>query len=307
MKLKLLLLLIVGLYFSSSLSFSDSNGIWTYAEDIVGGEFGSDESVNNFTFSDVVYFNEDLIYKSTRIEDLFINRSGDTMYGNLRMTSRFILLDEDNNNDWGFISEAGQGGVGLLGNSARYPVMDLYVEHSGEVRVNNNNLNLNSNSIENVSELRGDRITLSSQNISELGGVYAEAYFTRDFGSQYYLRPAELSILKDLNVDTSIIYRGDELDDRFVNEGQSNSISSGMIQDGSITINDLNWGSIDSRYVTKGSSTHSNCYTREMWSRDGWSYLTCGNGEYMTRLGVFDDDDDWDDIDGFRVDCCKIS
>lgn len=72
------------------MSFSDSNGIWTYTEDIRSGVFGGDEVGGNYTFNDIVHFNEDLIYKSTLIEDLFLNRSGDSMTGELDMQNNNI-------------------------------------------------------------------------------------------------------------------------------------------------------------------------------------------------------------------------
>ena len=73
-----------------SLSFSDSNGIWTHAEDIKSGVFGDDEIGGDYTFNDIVYFNEDLIYKSELIENLFLNRSGDSMSGTLNMQNNNI-------------------------------------------------------------------------------------------------------------------------------------------------------------------------------------------------------------------------
>lgn len=143
MKLKSLIILVIVLSFFP-FSFSDSNGIWTYAEDIVGGEFGSDETVNNFTFCDIVYFNQDLIYKSTRIEDLFINRSGDSMRGNLYM---------------------------------------------------------NNNNISNINTIMTNRSTSDY-----LGGVFAEAYFTRGAGTSYYLRPANTSVINNLEVDRVVMF-----------------------------------------------------------------------------------------------------
>lgn len=142
MNLRILIILITGLSFFT-LSFSDTNGVWTYAEDIVGGEFGADENSTNFTFSDVVYFNQDLIYKSTKIEDLFVNRSGDSMSGVLDMT-------------------------------------------------NNNITNIGS-------------IYTNASTPDHLGGVFAEAYYTRGEGNTYYLRPANTSVINNLDVDGAIL------------------------------------------------------------------------------------------------------
>jgi len=48
----------------STVSFADTNGIWTYPRDIKAGVFGEDENLNSgdsFTFNNKVYFNEEQI------------------------------------------------------------------------------------------------------------------------------------------------------------------------------------------------------------------------------------------------------
>ncbi|MFP4402628.1 MAG: hypothetical protein ACLFPL_05375, partial [Candidatus Nanoarchaeia archaeon] len=72
---------------------ADTNGVWTYSEDIKAGVFGADEgnpSGSNYTFNEIVYFNQDLVYKTQLIEDMFVNTSGDTMSGNLDMDNNRI-------------------------------------------------------------------------------------------------------------------------------------------------------------------------------------------------------------------------
>ena len=67
MKFNKIAFLIIMIFISNSISFSDSNGIWTYPRDVQPGIFGEDESTNfneNFTFNHLVYFNNNLISNS---------------------------------------------------------------------------------------------------------------------------------------------------------------------------------------------------------------------------------------------------
>ncbi|MCH8519836.1 MAG: hypothetical protein LAT82_03725, partial [Nanoarchaeota archaeon] len=58
-----ILSIFVVLILSVFLSFGDTNGIWTYPEDIRSGVFGADEGLTasqSYTFNNVVYFNAGL-------------------------------------------------------------------------------------------------------------------------------------------------------------------------------------------------------------------------------------------------------
>lgn len=202
---------IVVFLLSLSITFSDSNGIWTHVEDIRPGVFGGDEVGGDYVFDNVVYFNEDLIYKSTLIEDLFINRSGDDISGTL---------------------------------------------------------NMQNNSIVNISILRGNRVELTGA--SYIDRIVSQKYFSNG-STVYYLDPAGTSRINNLEVVNNLTYRGMELDSRYINERQSNSVNSAMIvdstvqnsdirsntitgdriSDGTITLNDLNTGNIDNTFATR--------------------------------------------------------
>ncbi|MFP4402070.1 MAG: hypothetical protein ACLFPL_02465 [Candidatus Nanoarchaeia archaeon] len=210
MNLKIVELLVLMLIFQSlfSLSFADTNGVWTYSEDIRAGVFGADEgnpTGSNYTFNDMVYFNQNLVYKTQLIEDIFVNTSGDTMSGNLDMGGNII-----------------------------------------------SNIN---------------RLITNPSTSDYLGGVFAEYYFTRGAGTSYYLRPAGSSNINNLDVIGSLELNGVDINDIFVNEGQSNSISNTMLQDNSvtgdkiannaITINEIDTSSLDNQYVNRAGDTMS--------------------------------------------------
>ena len=79
--LLLLLLLIPATY-------ADTNGVWYYPRDIIGGIFGSDEQpISNYTFIDEVYYNT-TIYTG-KIYDIFDN----SYYINLSGESRISVID----------------------------------------------------------------------------------------------------------------------------------------------------------------------------------------------------------------------
>jgi hypothetical protein len=64
----LLLITIITLGYSA-----DSNGIWHNSEDIRPGIFGADEGISTgFSFINPVSLNEDVLYKGTLIEDIFV-------------------------------------------------------------------------------------------------------------------------------------------------------------------------------------------------------------------------------------------
>ncbi|MFP4402579.1 MAG: hypothetical protein ACLFPL_05110 [Candidatus Nanoarchaeia archaeon] len=56
--------------------YADTNGVWTYTEKIEAGVFGANQNnfvESNYTFNDIVNFNQDLFYKSLLLEDMFVN------------------------------------------------------------------------------------------------------------------------------------------------------------------------------------------------------------------------------------------
>ena len=81
--------------------------------------------------------------------------------------------------------------------------------------------------------------------------------------TDFYLNPADLSILNNLRVNSFQI-SGQNIDDRYVLEGQSNSITNAMLRDNIITsqkivqnsigIRELDMAILDSRYVLEGQS-----------------------------------------------------
>ena len=70
MRLYLYLCIILIGFLSISFSYANSNGIWTYPEDIRAGVFGADENLDssdNYTFNNIVYFNRDLVASNIQI------------------------------------------------------------------------------------------------------------------------------------------------------------------------------------------------------------------------------------------------
>jgi hypothetical protein len=64
--------------------WADSNGVWTFAKDIRGGTFGSDEqaNTNNFTFINPVYFREKILSLENPLT-YYIDLSGRTQLNDL--------------------------------------------------------------------------------------------------------------------------------------------------------------------------------------------------------------------------------
>lgn len=190
MNIKILLVILGGLSFFS-LSFSDTNGIWTYPEDIKAGIFGADETIvgDNYTFDNIVYFNKNIFADS------------------------------------------------LVSNTNPSYILNL-------------------------------------SGVSNLNRIVADMYFSPSTNS-YFLNPAGFSKLKELEVDTNLSYKGVELDSRYINEGQTNSINSNMVIDGSLTRNDLNLGDVDNRYATK-------TYVNSQISTSGGMQCTTKTGPTIT-------------------------
>lgn len=155
--------------FSMTSVFADSNGIWTYAEDIRAGTFGLDENNSvgsNYTFDDFVYFNKNIFAGS--------------------------IIDRDNSS-----------------------------------------------------------FLINPSGASYLGGVFADAFYTRGGGNYYYLRPAGTSRINRLEVEGDITYKGELLENSFVKHGENNSISSQMIQPGAVDNSHIDAGlPLDSTDVT---------------------------------------------------------
>lgn len=179
-------LLALTVLFLTAISFSYSNGIWTYAEDIRAGVFGLNEnnpSGSNYTFNDRVYFNANIFARSnlTAENTLFTNRI-----------------------------------VGIENSTYRI-------------------------------DLRGGRI-------SRFSGVVAEAFFSPE-SNNFFLVPNNTSVLRNINVTGVLVYRGENIEDVFVLEGQANSITSTMIENGAIRLNHLDSSVenyFDSRFVLEG-------------------------------------------------------
>ena len=105
---------------------------------------------------------------------------------------------------------------------------------------------------------------------ADTNGIFIQARdvvpgtFGADEGGSDFTFPSNLNVLNEintkiLNVSDSLKYEGVELDDRYVDENQKDSISSNMIinnvitsediKNGTITIEDLSTESLDSRYL----------------------------------------------------------
>lgn len=109
------------------------------------------------------------------------------------------------------------------------------------------NKNIFSDSIISTSD---PNYMLNLSGVSNIHRVVANKYFSNG-STIYYLDPAQISRVNNLEVVNTLLYKGQELDLRYVNENQPNSITSGMIIDGTVVTSDLNLANIDSRYATK--------------------------------------------------------
>lgn len=174
-----------------------TNGIWTYVEDVRAGVFGADENLDplvtyNYTFIDIVYFNQDLV--STNINVTTNLDVGDNV------TAR-IFVDRENPN--------------------------FFAQLSGQ------------------SAFRD--ITANNIFVSTLFSVADNSFF---------IRPHANSVVNNLDVRGVISYKGSsDIDDRFVLEGQINSITQQMIQNNAVTLNKLDTSSVDQRYVNRAGDT----------------------------------------------------
>ena len=210
----------------SSTSFSYSNGIWTYAENIRAGVFGLNENNplgSNYTFNDVVYFNANIF-----------GRSNVTVEGNLSILHDTIV----------------EGDI-LVDRLVSLTNSSFFVEPFGT---------------SNFHWIRANRI-MSPEN------------------PNFYLRPAYTSVLRNVNVSGELIYKGQELDERFVREEQLTSI----------TINDLDSSSFESVFVTRTDSfsnppTCSGDNLALGWTGTSWTCNTIetgggGGGSMQTGCG----------------------
>ncbi|MCH8519625.1 MAG: hypothetical protein LAT82_02625 [Nanoarchaeota archaeon] len=233
--MRLLYLIIVVFAILFSLSFADTNGIWTYPEDIRAGVFGADEgltSVESFTFNNIVYFNANIISNSTIQSDVDI------------IGNRFVDIE----NSSYFLNPSSVSNVHRI-------VAERYFSPS------TNTLFLNPAGLSRISELE-------VQGNINLGGTLmsGEVPWSRLSGHPSILAGAglvgggALNENRTLSLESSYL-DGSVYDSRFVNEGQINSISTLMIQNDAITsakiasnsvrLNELDTSSVDSRYVNR--------------------------------------------------------
>ena len=83
----------------------------------------------------------------------------------------------------------------------------------------------------------------------------SDVYYSQG-STSYFLDPKDVSILNELQV-LSLQVNGNSLDNLYVNEGQTNSITSAMIVNGAVTESDLAQNQIDDSEVQDNSLTAS--------------------------------------------------
>ena len=160
------ILFILSLFLLSTSAFADTNGIWINAGDVRGGIFGSDESNSDFSFIGLVSFNDDITYKGTLLENMFV------LEGQVNSISTNMIQNGAVTND-----KIADGTIRI-----------------GKVRIS-------------------------------------------DFDNRYYQKNEVYNKIESDNKYAllSNTYTQSQSDSRYVLEGQTNSISSGMIQNGAVT------------------------------------------------------------------------
>ena len=238
--------------------FSFSNGIWTYAEDIRAGVFGEREvgHDDNFTFDNIVYFNRnifansDIILNSQPIRDVFVEE------GQINSITTDMLQDNAVTSN-----EIAEDSVRLqeLDTSS---VDTRYVNRAGDSMTGD--LNMGSNRV-NAAQFRSSSNSdffLNPSGVSNLHRIVADRIFSPGTNS-FFLNPSGETRLNQLRVN-NIEVSGQNTDERYVMEGQSNSITNSMLQNNAVTSNkiaqnnvglrELDTSALDDRYVMEGQS-----------------------------------------------------
>ncbi|MCH8520254.1 MAG: hypothetical protein LAT82_05875, partial [Nanoarchaeota archaeon] len=199
--------LLVLFIFSFSLSFGDNNGIWTYPEDIRAGVFGADEGLTpsqNYTFNNIVYFNVGL-------ESLNIDVANNIAMGGTLVSGEVPWARLSNHRS--VLAGAGLVGGGALNEDRTLSLNSTILDGSHyDSRFVNRAGDTMSGSLTVEGDVNANRFRsrtntgylLNPSGSSTLAGVFADAYYTRGFGNYFYLRPAQLSRINDLQVDGDI-------------------------------------------------------------------------------------------------------
>ena len=256
---QLFLLMIV--FLGISFSYADSNGVWTYSEDIRPGIVGADESSNpseSFTFNNELIINERSTFNGV------LNSNSQIGIGVLNPTYALevdgivegsLFLDIENNNY--SVDPFGESIFQIVRSDVYYSrgSNTFYIDPKDYSNVNDTN-------VEGVLSLRNINIYDIFVDEGQIDSITSAMIVDNSVTSS------------DLGVDSvgaselvAVYESGSVYDSRFVNEGQLDSIDSGMIIDETITSSDLGVDSVgaselvfayeigsayDSRFVNEG-------------------------------------------------------
>jgi hypothetical protein len=236
-----------------TLSYADTNGIWTYPEDIESGVFGADENNpanSNYTFNDIVYFNENIFSSANMSAHSFVSSTNSNRYVDPSGDSE---LESVNINDI----------VTIRGTD----IFDLFVNRSGDTMSGNLYLGTNEVEANRFVDSQNTVYYLNPSGVSNLYRIASNRYYTNNGDNSKYLDPSRDSVINNLNVVGTLELNGVDITDAFVEEGQPNSITRNMIQNNaidsskistnSVRIQELDTSSVDNRYVNRNGDRMS--------------------------------------------------
>ncbi|MCH8520239.1 MAG: hypothetical protein LAT82_05800, partial [Nanoarchaeota archaeon] len=234
--------------------------------DIRSGVFGADESLtsaDSYTFNNRVYFNTDIFTTNINMSGRLI--SGEVPWARL-------------SNHRSVLAGAGLMGGGVLNENRTLSLESSYLDGSVyDSRFVNQAGDTMTGSLTVEGDINANRFRsrtntgylLNPSGSSTLAGVFADAYYTRGFGNYFYLRPAQLSRINDLQVDGDINLGGTLVSGEvpWVRLSNHPSVIAGaglvgggvLNEDRTINLNSniLDGSAFDSRFVNVGGDTMS--------------------------------------------------
>ena len=210
-------------------SYADTNGIFIQARDVVPGTFGEDEGAGDFTFPSNLNVLNEINTKILNATNLSVSNSFE--YGGIELDDRYV---NTGSNDLIGESECNKNNLGKI----KIENSQIYLCSQGEPK----------KSERRVFNEREERVCADWKR-TWYGKKVCNRYETKTVTDTdieiYYTEEFEWKVLKE------------KIDEDFVNENQIDSISSEMIVDRGIGLDDLADNSVNSNKIVSGAITFS--------------------------------------------------
>jgi hypothetical protein len=250
--------------------YADSNGVWHRAEDIVGGTFGTDEGTPKFYFLNNVGIGtttatSNLTVNGSTQSSIFIDYENSSYYLDSDKISKIFTLNSQTLSNTGKIttneltSTTGVTSTKFIDlDNLSYEIDPSFESSFNQLRANGISTYISRADI--YRDITGTSNFLNLNGFSNINSLQTTSLVTGPITSG--------SISATTISGTSILLNGQNIDLRFVNEGQGNSILSGMIVDGTITASDLGANSVGTSELASNAVTSAKVKDNSLTASD---------------------------------------